>query len=397
VPFPLDVLPDQWRTWIEASAQAFMPVDYLAQNLFAAVVAVCGGGVMAVVTTQWAEPLVLWQALVGGPSSGKSPALDAARRGLLEQLTDDTDEPDRPAQPAIVLRDWLYSLAVARASNPRGVTLWRDELEDSLAAARRGRDRAEWLAAWTGGCIPLSIVGALRPDRLVHALGAAEEGFAARFVYAWPEATSCGALRGGLADDAAVRAMLRRIAGLAGPATDPTLLAFELDAVAGLEQLLPELRKQMREADGLEAAWLGKGAGTVVRLAGLLTLMHWAEDPATERPGEVTPERLADALRLWSGYFHPHAKSVFQRMGQSAGSGDRDHTARRAVRWLRGLDPHQVSREDIRREAFRRSIDADGADQVIARLEAGGVLRAVAVGGSLGRPRRRWEINPSLR
>ncbi len=67
------------------------------------------------------------------------------------------------------------------------------------------------------------------------------------------------------------------------------------------------------------------------------------------------------------------------------------------MRWLRGLDTHQVSREDIRREACRRSIDADAADEVIARLEAGGVLRAVAQGSGVGRPRRRWEVNPSLR
>ena len=43
--------------------------------LLAAVGALCGAGVMARVSAAWAEPLVLWQALVGWPSSGKSPAL----------------------------------------------------------------------------------------------------------------------------------------------------------------------------------------------------------------------------------------------------------------------------------------------------------------------------------
>src|SRR5260370_3277455 len=77
VPFPLDVLPDRWRAWGEASAQAFTPVDYLAQSLLAAVAAECGGGILAVVTPQWAAPLVLWQARVRGPSIGKTPALMA--------------------------------------------------------------------------------------------------------------------------------------------------------------------------------------------------------------------------------------------------------------------------------------------------------------------------------
>ena len=41
-----------------------------------------GGGVIAEVTPGWKEPVVLWQVLVGAPSSGKSPALAATRRLL---------------------------------------------------------------------------------------------------------------------------------------------------------------------------------------------------------------------------------------------------------------------------------------------------------------------------
>ena len=33
-------------------------------------------------TQSWSEPLVLWQALVGAPSAGKTPALDAIGRPL---------------------------------------------------------------------------------------------------------------------------------------------------------------------------------------------------------------------------------------------------------------------------------------------------------------------------
>ena len=131
-----------------------------------------------------------------------------------------------------------------------------------------------------------------------------------------------------------------------------------------------------------------------MRLAGLLTLMHWAEIPDRKQPFDVNPQRLEDARRLWTGYFHPHARSVFER----AGSGDRDRVARRAARWLRRAGLHQVSREDIRREALGRSLDAEGTDQVISRLEAGDVLRGIPVQiNGRGRPPRRWEINPRLR
>ena len=81
--FPLDVLPQPWRDWVsESAAGAGAPVDYVAQAVLAAVAGLCGAGVTACVTPSWAEPLVLWQALVGAPSAGKTPALDAIGRPL---------------------------------------------------------------------------------------------------------------------------------------------------------------------------------------------------------------------------------------------------------------------------------------------------------------------------
>src|SRR5690242_4239579 len=56
---PIDVFPPEWARWIEDSAQsAGTPDDYVAQGVLAAVTAVCGAGVMAQVSTAWAEPLV---------------------------------------------------------------------------------------------------------------------------------------------------------------------------------------------------------------------------------------------------------------------------------------------------------------------------------------------------
>jgi hypothetical protein len=58
----------------------------------------------------------------------------------------------------------------------------------------------------------------------------------------------------------------------------------------------------------------------------------------------------------------------------------------------------EISREDVRREALCQSVDAQGAEEVLARLEAGGFLRPVAAGGSSkgGPRRRRWEVNPAV-
>jgi hypothetical protein len=197
------------------------------------------------------------------------------------------------------------------------------------------------------------------------------------------------------ADDESVRVMLGRILHLASTVMNPGVLEVEPEAVVRLEQLLPLVRERWRDAEGWEAAWLGKGAGTIVRLAGLLTLMHWAQESKDEVPQEgVTARRLDEAFALWADYFHPHAVSVFEQ----AGSGDRDGAARRAARWLRRAGLDQVSREDIRRDALCQTVNAEGAEQVIARLEPGGMLRAIPVHiNGRGRPFRRWEVNPIFR
>ncbi len=81
--FPLDTVPQPWREWVSDTAGgAGAPVDYVAQAVLGAVAGLCGAGVKACVTPSWSEPLVLWQALVGAPSAGKTPALDAIGRPL---------------------------------------------------------------------------------------------------------------------------------------------------------------------------------------------------------------------------------------------------------------------------------------------------------------------------
>src|SRR3982074_383266 len=81
--FPLNVFPGQWREWVKDAAQwAGSSEDYIAQALLASVAGLCGQGVSARITEAWREPVILWQALVGGPSSGKTPALEWLRRPL---------------------------------------------------------------------------------------------------------------------------------------------------------------------------------------------------------------------------------------------------------------------------------------------------------------------------
>ena len=165
--FPLDTVPQPWREWVSDTAGgAGAPVDYVAQAVLGAVADLCGAGVRASVSPSWSEPLVLWQALVGVPSAGKTPALDAIGRPLatVEKLLQrDSGAGASPLQAVagpvqggkLVVHDpALAALTRSVAARPPGVLLWRDEPTPWLSALAReashGKPRGPFVDAWGG-------------------------------------------------------------------------------------------------------------------------------------------------------------------------------------------------------------------------------------------------------
>ncbi len=412
--FPLHLLPGRWRGWVEASSRVFGSADYLAHCLLGGVAGVCGAGIRIAVTSHWREPLLLWQALVGGPSSGKSAAF-ARVRALLADVQPNEDGGDRAA-PSVLIDAGLDQAASALWGSSRGVLLWREELCDWMREASRGAARPAWLAAWSAGpapldkgvndCFAVGIAGALTPERLAPEMlvptgqGNFLDGdgaLASRFLYAWPERGSAPSLAEADADDAGILALLQKIAGFAGHRDTPCIVPLDEAAVRRLEERMAALRRRADESDGLEAEWIAKGVPTLVRLAGLLSLIEWAESEAEWLP--VGAAHIDAAHELWSTYYLPHAQSVFDR----AGVAGCERAARRVARWLQRQRASEISREDVRRQALCQTVNAEGAEDVLARLEAGGLLRLLPVGGSArggsdkgGPRRRRWAVHPQL-
>jgi hypothetical protein len=437
--FPLALLPQPWRDWVlDTARSAGAPADYVAQAVLGAVAGVCGAGVVAQVTPSWSEPLVLWQALLGGPSSGKSPVLAAVRKllGPIEGALQKDDDKRRgrhaaraePTDAAVdeavvpvriaVDETSVAALGDAVAANPRGVILWRDSLagwlaERSPSGRRRNEasgDHAPWLEAWNAGEVALkrrspgapvrtrfavSIIGGLPPDRLTEQLFAGDDGLAARFLYAWPNPPAyCPLKQRRPAADNSV--MLHRIADAAGTPQAPLVLPFAAGAEESFDDFLAALHAEMHEAEGVEAGWLGKGSGTVARLAAILALLAWSGRASINGPPvPVGRQQMEDAVALWTGYFKPHARAVFNR---AAPATDRERRARRVARWLRDCGKAEVSRKEVRREALGDTVTTAEADQVISRLAKAGFLRLCVSLSSPrgGRPTRRWSVNPAL-
>jgi hypothetical protein len=189
-------------------------------------------------------------------------------------------------------------------------------------------------------------------------------------------------------------AALRRIAAGAGTPDTPSVLCFDERGFCVFGNFLVALGTALAEAEDLEMAWLGKGRGTVARLAGVLALLAWSEpSPRTAAPGPIGRATAECAVRLWSDYFRPQARAFFDHSVPA----ERERLARRVARWLRCSGLAEVSREQVRSEALHRGVDATETDQILYRLQAAGILQKVLYAApSRGRPPNRWWVNPRL-
>ena len=70
---------------------------------------------------------------------------------------------------------------------------------------------------------------------------------------------------------------------------------------------------------------------------------------------------------------------------------ERHAKTRRVLRWLQANGRDQVSREDVRREALARHLDAEETQKVIDALERAGWLKKVTT-ETAGRAKHRWSL-----
>jgi hypothetical protein len=227
----LKLLPQQLQEWIELTANSkSCPVGYIAHALLISTAGLIGSSRAGSPWQNWVEPTILWGALVGEPSSGKSPALDpfmtAIRKleadeveGFKEQLRDyetkkesaknheknwqealseavknkttppqkpvEAIAPDEPTLPRYIITDATSEkAAVILSKNHKGLLLNRDELSSMLTNFERrgGSDRGFYLESFGGRpyivdrvkyntpivipSLALSIIGCIQPDRL---------------------------------------------------------------------------------------------------------------------------------------------------------------------------------------------------------------------------------------
>ncbi len=118
-------------------------------------------------------------------------------------------EPDPMPLPRVVVGDTTpEKLGSLLKDNPKGLLLNRDEIAGWLGSFGRyssggGGERAMWLEAYGGRAytidrqkdpepilipqLSVGVLGGVQPDKLSLITGGADDGFAARFLWSWPE------------------------------------------------------------------------------------------------------------------------------------------------------------------------------------------------------------------
>jgi hypothetical protein len=337
----------------------------------------------------------------------------------------DAVEPGDFIWPAIYVSDaTVPRLAKLLVVRPRGMLQVRDELSGLFAGIRQQPGaRSFFLESWNGERhvvervddgrsvevenLLVGITGGFQPDKLARTFAGDEDGMYARFLYGWPRTPDYAPLTDDIAEvDAGFKNLLIRLIRL--PAEDekgvftPTIISLSPGARAEFEEYRQFVDRTKRGTDGREQQWLAKSETQVLRLAGTLAYLSWADGPASTsglesitaslEPPEIAQRFVADGARLVREYFWPHARAALRQIGLT----DRHRNIRRALRWIKAHERDEISIRDIRRDALGGSIDVEQTRDLIARMVATGWLRPAKPEMTGGRPRERWRVNPAL-
>tara|TARA_R110002110_G_scaffold394957_1_gene609240 strand:+ start:2465 stop:3934 length:1470 start_codon:yes stop_codon:yes gene_type:complete len=341
-------------TYIERAARgASAPPDYVAAILIAGATALMGKSYQVRVSSDWFEPLVVWSALVGPPSSGKTPACEHVRKKLyrlqkdmaethrtrierdlqyaevnkaskheIDALRDLLDQPPR----CVVNDSTSEALARVEIRARRGLLIERDELAGLIEGLERysaGVDRAYYLEGFTRGAFTIdrvksgslfiedhcfSITGGIQPDRLRSLLthSGDDDGFMSRLLVFWPDTMPGGPIPKG-ADHTSMEAALDRIYSLEPDLSNGrATLTLSSEAHDAFDDWYQTERAARLGTLGRIGSAYGKLPGYVARLAGILHVLDWGFDEGRNGLPDIVEEcHLAASLVLIENYFVP--------------------------------------------------------------------------------------------
>ena len=442
---PRGLLPDVIERFARAQAD-IMGVD--PGGLAASALAVCASAIPDRIELRvkehdnWRESARVWVALVGNPSSKKSPIISQAAKPLREldntlvqayvsqkQSFDNASKEDKkllrePKKRRLILQDTTPEAAqeILRDS-PAGVLCLQDEMSGWINAmgaysGSRGsqKDRAFWLEAYNGGAftadrisrgvvfiphLSISLLGGVQPEVIRKiASDGADDGLLQRMFPIVLRQASVGkdVPLPPVLDE--YRELVRNLHRL-----DPPALIYDEDLVGSEDVPLQfdkegyAFRAEMEEyfndllaieaVNGKLATHIGKFEGLFARLC---VLFHCADNHELDRPPLVVPvsvaRRVADFMKQ---FLLPHSIAFYAgTLGFAEGQ---SVLATVAGHLLAHPDKQVITFRDLDRGGSTlKALSREEGQKVLDRLAHLGWVEPVASAPNSNLPR--WKVNP---
>lgn len=391
----------------------------------------------------WREAPRLWLALVGDPSSKKSPPMSAVLAPI-ERLQSDwaklhevdmarwrdecaaarrgkTAEPREPSMPRVLAHDaTTESLALVLHTTPAGMLVVHDELSgwfgahDAYRPTGTSKDRAFWLQAYNGAPfvvdrvkstihvphLSVSMVGGIQPGPMREiAKKSGEDGLLQRFIVLPTSAAKPGR---DIAPDAAAQegwgAVVAELSAVReNPGAWPTLFKLSPAAQQALDAARHRLDQLSRSPalDRRLAVALAKGEG---QLARLVLVYHLLESRGgvgffgeSEPEPVVSLDTTARAVRVFFDLVVPAQFDFYSRI---VGESEHQQQARRVAGYILAHELDTITDRAVYREALKElREDERGRADVMRSLElAGWLAPAKEFKGRV----TQWTVNPRV-
>lgn len=459
VTFPLNVLPPAVVNLVQAAAESIgCQPDLVAVPMIGVASTAIGRSASLKLKDGYFASAVVDVCIVGPPSDGKSPALDAAaapikRIGqvLMDEHRDAMKRWEADCQAAKGTKQPLPAQPIARRidvddltmefiplvlqDNPRGIGLIKDELSGLLTGQNqykggKGNDRQVLLNLWSGTPIVkdrvgqgksvsircqhpfMTIVGGTQPDMLdvfVDVKGRSD-GLIERFLFACPDPIaiphwSNAGIPKDVADEWAkvVDRLWTRPMNTTPEGRPVPHVAFMTSAAESAWKRLTNAHVDEMNAPGFPESrrglW-GKFREYAGRFALILSMLRHASDPAANPLAvpDVDEQAIVDAWSLVA-YFKSHALRVRALMNHGPATTD-ETMAKAIIEWVRSEGRSAFSESELKQARRWIGKDDEHRAKALARLVVLNAVRPkgrVQAGPKGGRPRTvEYEVNPAL-
>ena len=331
--FPLDIFPETIRNIIESlNEYENYNIDFTAASFLTVFAAAMGNTWSVRFMTGWVSRPIIYMVLVGSPSCGKTPPLQQAVTPLLkldgeydqiyckemntyrkwermsarqrekQSLPEEMNMPQRKCH--VVVDSTVEALIGALRDNPRGVLIYKDEIDSLLSNFNRynGSDEGYFLSLFSGTPFKYSrksnnehiflanpycsIIGSTQPGRLGEQFGGKRmmNGFSSRFLKVYPEINEMPSWNDTAMPDGILEEwerIIRKVAGINPPTcqegkANSIELPFSLEAKRRVIRWKDEINNKIysdNESDAVRAL-CGKLETYLIRFCLIIQIMR---------------------------------------------------------------------------------------------------------------------------